>query len=84
MLTQGHEYTDMVKLIDFAYDVPTTLQEGKDLVGGLQYECVAFLHFRACLFTHSPIRLRPSPHSPTSPPQNTHAGSRLHRHGQAD
>lgn len=31
---QGHNYTDMVLLIDFAYDVPASFQEGKGLVGG--------------------------------------------------
>jgi hypothetical protein len=34
LLLQGHDFTNMVWLVDYAYDVPLGFVEGKGMVGG--------------------------------------------------
>lgn len=53
---QGHNYTDMVKLVDFAYDVPVSFLEGQGLVGGFTMRTINTT--RLCATTVSPQCLK--------------------------
>lgn len=47
--TQGYDYTDMLFLVNFAYDVPVGFQEGKGTIGGFTMRTINTA--RLCLTT---------------------------------